>query len=650
MSSSSIGDAECYQQQGNQVSQTTVTAFLAKLWALVNDPSCNDLIAWDPSGGSFHVYDQARFAREILPRYFKHNNFASFIRQLNMYGFRKMSTIEHGSLKTERDDIEFAHPSFIRGHDNLLELIKRRAPDNQQQKMSIQPSKTESQTPLPTLSSSIMSPSDVTSTTILTDAKSSTRPVELSQVLDDVRTLQTKQTSLSDKLFHVQDENQALWREMSILKQKHAKQQQIVSKLMEFLLHFLTSSTQGHRPSVEQPSNNSSQQEQTPHHPIINQQLSSNSLKRKQAALMLGEEPKKRTTIQQPQHHNILSQPINIGRPHGITINELTDNDSGGWIHTTNTSPLVDLVPSPPPIQTLDDNYQQQQQQQQPQQTLNNYDWTVPTGDIRNSLGKTFKTIGNGHDENNSYIPDFFLTTDEPTGAKSTLGQVDEPNLSGINTSAASLVPFLKEEQIEFSNNFDPHASDPSVYSDSKHSKLLQPNNVSFSLDDITGDVDHIQSSLDNIRELMFDHLPEHASIEDLFCDDHVLLSPLLTNNGQTTNILTDTTTEESKLTNNNNNITNPNHFIYSNSNDINHTSPCKQIILHKSEVPLANPSTDVNNQLLEQLINETAKVEEQRQTIDQLEREKINLEGKIHQLEQQQQQQHQHPHIRKKQ
>ena len=49
-----------------------------------------------------------------------------------MYGFRKMSTIEHGSLKNERDDIEFAHPSFLRGQESLLESIKRRAPESQQ--------------------------------------------------------------------------------------------------------------------------------------------------------------------------------------------------------------------------------------------------------------------------------------------------------------------------------------------------------------------------------------------------------------------------------------------------------------------------------------------------------------------------------------
>lgn len=36
------------------------------------------------SGNSFHVFDQGQFAKEVLPKYFKHSNMASFVRQLNM--------------------------------------------------------------------------------------------------------------------------------------------------------------------------------------------------------------------------------------------------------------------------------------------------------------------------------------------------------------------------------------------------------------------------------------------------------------------------------------------------------------------------------------------------------------------------------------
>ncbi|CDQ96938.1 unnamed protein product [Oncorhynchus mykiss] len=63
---------------------SNVPAFLTKLWTLVEDPDTNHLICWSATGTSFHVFDQGRFAKEVLPKYFKHNNMASFVRQLNM--------------------------------------------------------------------------------------------------------------------------------------------------------------------------------------------------------------------------------------------------------------------------------------------------------------------------------------------------------------------------------------------------------------------------------------------------------------------------------------------------------------------------------------------------------------------------------------
>ncbi|KTG37679.1 hypothetical protein cypCar_00029181 [Cyprinus carpio] len=112
---------------GVMVSGNNVPAFLTKLWTLVEDPDTDPLICWSPNGNSFHVIDQGRFSKEVLPKYFKHNNMASFVRQLNMYGFRKVVHIEQGGLvKPEKDDTEFQHPYFIRGQENLLENIKRK--------------------------------------------------------------------------------------------------------------------------------------------------------------------------------------------------------------------------------------------------------------------------------------------------------------------------------------------------------------------------------------------------------------------------------------------------------------------------------------------------------------------------------------------
>jgi hypothetical protein len=41
-------------------------------------------------------------------------------------GFRKVNSIDHGSLKSEKDDMEFHHPYFMKGKEQFLEFIKRK--------------------------------------------------------------------------------------------------------------------------------------------------------------------------------------------------------------------------------------------------------------------------------------------------------------------------------------------------------------------------------------------------------------------------------------------------------------------------------------------------------------------------------------------
>jgi hypothetical protein len=120
----------------------------------------------------------------------------------------------------------------------------------------------------------------------------------------------------------------------------------------------------------------------------------------------------------------------------------------------------------------------------------------------------------------------------------------------------------LKEELVEFQPTQNHPVVDlktsptlnSSLYSQSQQQhKIGQPSEqISFSLDDITGDVDHIQSSLDNIRELMFDNLPHGTSIEDLFGEDNGLLIPLLqsvSNNDQTASSLLGDIQEQQAMT-----------------------------------------------------------------------------------------------------
>ncbi|XP_002967258.2 heat stress transcription factor B-4 [Selaginella moellendorffii] len=97
-------------------SRSTPAPFLTKTFQLVDDPGSDDIVSWGSDGTTFVVWKPPEFATDLLPSYFKHNNFSSFVRQLNTYGFRKVVP----------DRWEFANEFFRKGERQLLSEIHRR--------------------------------------------------------------------------------------------------------------------------------------------------------------------------------------------------------------------------------------------------------------------------------------------------------------------------------------------------------------------------------------------------------------------------------------------------------------------------------------------------------------------------------------------
>ena len=66
--------------------------FLTKTYDMVDDPTTDFMVSWNRGGNGFVVWDPHAFATNLLPRHFKHNNFSSFVRQLNTYVSKISST------------------------------------------------------------------------------------------------------------------------------------------------------------------------------------------------------------------------------------------------------------------------------------------------------------------------------------------------------------------------------------------------------------------------------------------------------------------------------------------------------------------------------------------------------------------------------
>lgn len=111
---------EEFMQEHHPARGGVVTPFPMKLHEMLKsseEDGHGHIISWQPHGRCFVVHKSAEFVHLLLPRYFKLSKVASFQRQLNLYGFQRLT---HG---TDRGG--YYHELFLRSKPFLAQGIQR---------------------------------------------------------------------------------------------------------------------------------------------------------------------------------------------------------------------------------------------------------------------------------------------------------------------------------------------------------------------------------------------------------------------------------------------------------------------------------------------------------------------------------------------
>jgi hypothetical protein len=117
-----------------------------------------------------------------------------------MYGFHKVPSPSQGALLSSFDEIlEFTNPNFKRGHAELLSLVSRKK------------------------------------------SHSETNSVDLNSLIQQIVAIRRTQTSITNDLKSIKSDNASLWNESLDLRQRYARQQDTIDKILGFLASIFSS-------------------------------------------------------------------------------------------------------------------------------------------------------------------------------------------------------------------------------------------------------------------------------------------------------------------------------------------------------------------------------------------------------------------------
>ena len=214
---------------------TKTPAFLQKLFKILNDSESNKYIHWSQSGLSFVISHPEELSKKVLPFYFKHSNFTSFIRQLNMYGFKKVQNINQGSLHaishSDAAGMEFENEFFVKDRQDLLCLISRKKPQKESLALvSAAAAAGGVGSNTANVGETGQGPTDHFTTS--TNTKDS---LDIALLLQEMNNIKFQQLQISQEIANIQSQNQIIWSQSQDLHHQYNAQKDTIEKILGFL-------------------------------------------------------------------------------------------------------------------------------------------------------------------------------------------------------------------------------------------------------------------------------------------------------------------------------------------------------------------------------------------------------------------------------
>ena len=108
-------------------------SFLSKLYQILSEKDYSQYIHWSHDGLSVIISDPTGLTKKVLPKFYNHHNYASFVRQLNMYNFHKIRT------DPKSNEQKYAHSEFYKGKtaQEIQEIRRKIKTDDKKKKNKI---------------------------------------------------------------------------------------------------------------------------------------------------------------------------------------------------------------------------------------------------------------------------------------------------------------------------------------------------------------------------------------------------------------------------------------------------------------------------------------------------------------------------------